>query len=520
MDTPERVTARGRYMQLTGPREPYLQRGREVSELTIPKLLPYEGSNGHTKLPTPYQSIGAEGVNTLAAKLLFALMPPNQPFFKLPLTDRSVAELSGSEEARSKLEDALSSYEREMQSKIEASAMRVTVAEALKHLVAIGNVLLHVGEDNLRFFPLDRYVIHRDPSGTVLEIIVKETVDISTLPDAARAIAEAAPYDRRKKERPRNIDLYTSVKYYHGSGNGQVHQEINDTTIPGSRGIYPKDATAWIPLRWSIVAGESYGRGHGEDYLGDLKSLEGLSKAQLEAAAASSKVVGLVDPNGVTDETDINEAENLEFVSGRASDVTFLQVQKHTDLRTAETVIDRLERRLSRAFLMNTSVQRAGERVTAEEIRFLASELEDNLGGVYSILSIEFQRPLAKRIMSVMTRKGELPALPKGTIKLTVTTGLEALGRGHDLRKLDLLIAGAAQTFGPEAVAAEFNISDYLTRRAAALSIDMRGLLKSPEQKNLEAENAQLKEMIAQLGPQAIQQIGGLAQKGMEAPPQ
>ncbi|WP_416142518.1 portal protein [Escherichia coli] len=47
----------------------------------------------------------------------------------------------------------------------------------------------------------------------------------------------------------------------------------------------------------------------------------------------------------------------------------------------------------------NSAVQRTGERVTAEEIRYVASELEDTLGGVYSILSQELQLPLVRVLL-------------------------------------------------------------------------------------------------------------------------
>ena len=40
--------------------------------------------------------------------------------------------------------------------------------------------------------------------------------------------------------------------------------------------------------------------------------------------------------------------------------------------------------------MLQSSVQRDAERVTTEEIRYLAGELEDTLSGIYSILSQDF----------------------------------------------------------------------------------------------------------------------------------
>lgn len=50
--------------------------------------------------------------------------------------------------------------------------------------------------------------------------------------------------------------------------------------------------------------------------------------------------------------------------------------------------------------LLNSAVQRNGERVTAEEIRYVAGELEDTLGGVYSLLSQELQLSLIRRVFT------------------------------------------------------------------------------------------------------------------------
>ena len=70
-------------------------------------------------------------------------------------------------------------------------------------------------------------------------------------------------------------------------------------------------------------------------------------------------------------------------------------MQKFNDFRVAQESAQKIEERLAAAFLLNSSVQRDAERVTAEEVRFMAQELESTLGGVYSVLSQEFQLPLS-----------------------------------------------------------------------------------------------------------------------------
>ncbi|MBX9279900.1 portal protein, partial [Klebsiella pneumoniae] len=81
------------------------------------------------------------------------------------------------------------------------------------------------------------------------------------------------------------------------------------------------------------------------------------------------------------------------------------------------------------------------ERVTAEEIRYVASELEDTLGGVYSILSQELQLPLVRVLLKQLQATQQIPELPKEAVEPTISTGLEAIGRGQDLDKLERCIA-------------------------------------------------------------------------------
>src|SRR6056300_1125749 len=103
-------TAAGYYHNCTADREPFLRRARDVSKLTLPSLVPPEGHTNQT-LPTPYQGLGARGVNSLASKLLLALFPPNQSFIRLRLSPDALAQL-GEGQARSEVDAALAGIEK------------------------------------------------------------------------------------------------------------------------------------------------------------------------------------------------------------------------------------------------------------------------------------------------------------------------------------------------------------------------------------------------------------------------
>ena len=267
------------------------------------------------------------------------------------------------------------------------------------------------------------------------------------------------------------------------------------------------------------VDGEDYGRGYVEQYFGDLQSLEGLTKAIVEGAAASSKVLFLVNPNGTTRARTLAESPNGAIREGSAADVSVLQTQKSNDFSVAQTAMQQIQERISYAFLLTESTIRNADRVTAEEGRLVTQSIERQLGGIYSVLSQEFQLPLVNRVMDRMEKTKKLPKIPRDKITPAIVTGIEALGRGNDLNRLDIYLTGIAQVLGPEVLAQYVNIQEYMSRRASALGIDTDGLVRSQEEIDAMMQQQQMAQMANSLGPQAINSVGQLAGKQMENQP-
>lgn len=460
----------GRYTALEVFRAGPLLRARDCAALTIPSLLPPAGATQATTLDTPWQSLGARGTNNLASKLLLALFPPNSPFFRQKIDDKTIMELSQDEEAKAAVENALSQREIAIVEELEAHGIRVPAFEMLKLLVVTGNALLFSEDDGtIRIFRLDNYVVKRDPKGNVLEIVVHEKVSPLCLPEDIQVAIERV--DKKPEE---VVDLYTRI--LRTKTNYVVTQEAAGVPIPDSFGTYPLDKSPWRPLRWAAVGGEDYGRGLAEEYMGDLQSLETLTQAIVEGAAAAARLLFLVS-SGTTRIKDLQNAPNCGFVAGNKDDVHALQVEKYADFRVALEESDRLEKRLSAAFMLNESATRPAERVTAEEIRYMAREIEDSFGGVYSVLSQDLQMFLVQRAQDRMESKQMLPKLPKDSVKITIITGLDALGRSHDLTKLNMFM-GEMEPVADE-LKARLNFLNYANRVASGTGVDIKGLFMS-----------------------------------------
>ena len=322
-----------RYANLAANRDSFLQRARDAAELTVPTLMPPEGHSGYTNYKTPYQAVGARGVNNLASKLLLTLLPPNSPFFRLIIDDFDIEKIAG-KEARGAIEEALSRIERTSMQEIESTAIRVPVYEALKQLIVAGNALLFFPktEGAMKVFRLDRYVVKRDTMGNVMEIITNESVSPVMLPEKARLMltqTDNITQEREADYNNKNLDLYTYV--CRKEDKFHIHQEVKGMIVPDSEGFYPLNKNPFIPLRFTRIDGEDYGRGFVEEYIGDLRSLEALTRAIVEGSAASSKVLFLVRPNGTTKQNTLAKAPNGAIVQGDANDVTTLQVYKFND---------------------------------------------------------------------------------------------------------------------------------------------------------------------------------------------
>jgi hypothetical protein len=508
--------AAARYKHLEARRSPFVSAAEAAARYTLPSVFPpvaeREQPMAQTKIVTitPWQNIGSRGVNNLASKLLLALLPPSTPFFRFILSDAIREKVKQDPATEHEVDSALAKMERRVMEEIEGAGARVDVFEMLRHLVVTGNYLLFTPiKGALKGFDLGSYVVRRDRRGTVLEIVVREGVDRKSAEKRVKEIIEAKV--DAKDEKP--VFLFTHIELDEG-GTYRIYQEVANTVVPGSQGSYPADKLPWMCLRFRKIEGEDYGRGLVEENIGDLKSLESLTQSIVEGSAASAKLLFGVKPGALTNPRTLVSLKNGEFFAGAEGDVWPLQINKGADLNVAATTAQKIEEQLKFVFLMNTAVQRKGERVTAEEIRYMAGELDDSLGGVYSILTQEFQLPLVKRFTHRLQRTGVLPVVKEQDLKPMIVTGLEAIGRQQDIGKL----RGLAEDIGILAqidptILQLVDTRDMLRRMAVARGVE-ESVVKSDDQVAQEQQAQQQAAMQQQVVGTAVQALGKGAEQG------
>lgn len=500
-------SSKERFSKLDADRSSVLDRARECSKLTIPSVIVDDGHTESDDLETPYQAVGSRLVHSLASKLLLALLPPNTSFFRL-MPNPEVVEFAQQqvENGKEELERNLVTLEQEMMKQIEREALRVPIFEAIKSLIIGGNSLLYKTETGIKNYRLANYVIARDFSGNPVEIICKESITKDTLP---ADLLEKVTSDPDLKESTK-LTIYTRAARKEGVW--YEWQEVEGIVVEDSDVTYnnPNDLP-FIPLRWTSINGENYGRGLVEQYLGDFRSLEALRQLLLEGSAVMARVIFGKRAGSVVDVDDINEAENGTCILGDLEqDITTLRVDKGMDFQTPWQLKQEIVRNLEQAFLAASSAARDSERTTATEIRMMAADLEKSLGGVYSILSLELQRPLATLLLS--QSKADVQSLG---IDIAIVTGVEALGRNVELEKIRQFNGLIQELGSPEIILSRLNVSVYIDRIANSLGLDPTGLIKTEEQLQQEQAAQQQQAMMDQAGGTAMNAVAQQAPQMM-----
>ena len=488
---------------LDGERSSLIERTEKYAGWTLPNVFPIDNLTDSDEMQHDFQSVGAEAVTNLSNKMMMALFPPSRQFFRMNLDDDQRAEImEASEIDEPELEKAIAKAERAANARLAKKSGRVVLTNVMLKLIVTGNALLHKpAMEKLSVYGLRNYVITRDHRGGVVKMILRESKKVRALSDDLAKIAKS-----NGKDDTTEIHLYTCAQRI-GDDKYLVWQELeNFAYAHRAPGLHSKANLPWIPLTWNLSEGQDYGNGLVENYAGDFHSLSMFSEIEGDFAAVATDIKNLVNPAGMTDVQEIAQAASGAYISGQEADIFSYSPDVKAQTDFIANRIDKLERRIGRAFLLNSAVTRDAERVTAEEIRQQAQELEGSLGGVYSRIAEELQQQLAKYLME------EENTVFKG-IEPTILTGLESLSRMSDVDRLRAMILDAAELSNvPEDVRVRLNLTGILNKLSAGHGVDTEGVINTPEQvKEEQDRKAQEQANLAGTEAGAVAQATGQA---------
>lgn len=499
------------FQELDGKRQGLITRCQLYASFTIPKLcLPEGRGENDPSLKHDWQSVGAQAVNHLSNKLMITLFSPSRPFFRIDPSSALKAQLAEAKVETAEVNEALSDAEKAAVKELDQMGSRPTLYELIKHLMVTGNVLVKLSKEGIEAFGLKRYVVRRSHSGTLLDTILKSQVELQELDADAReqVIKELGPDPQVGPAQ--QLFLYEWVTR-NEDGSYSMTQWVNKVKLEGSKymGKYPALQNPYRPLTWDRASGDNYGTGLVEDYEGDFASLSALSEAQIQAAILASEFRWMVNPAGMTKVEDLQRSKNGDALPGSASDIQALEHGKAGDLGIIRTIGQDYIQRIGRGFLLNSAVTRDAERVTAEEIRIQAQELETALGGVYSRIAVDLQLPMAlwlcTRIKMSLVGKAFEPV---------IITGLDALSRNGDMDVLKAFLGDLAAVGSlPPPLLATLKIEAIIAALAAGRGLKSKDYVKSQDEMQADQQQQQQAELNSQATQEGIRAGGQAAQQ-------
>lgn len=514
---PKKVASRFEELQ----REIDFPRLETYASYTLPSVMPPENSKGR-ELQASVDSTGAQAVNHLSNKLILTLFRPNQPFYRLEVADEDIVEINklatagdpDSIAVLQALDDELTAKENSALLELDYNKYRTESTMAANHLIITGNALMYHPEDGgkVQTYGLRDYAVQRDLSGTLTELITRDKKALETFSQDIQDQIKASKRNTSEKGSDKDVCLYTHVKL-NDKGKYELKQYADDIELD-SEGLWAPEDLPWIPLTWKRIRGENYGRGLVEDYAGAFHALTVLTNSLIDLAAIAADIKWLVRPSSVLDVEKLNNSKSGSYHQGEEGDIVAAQLNKLQDMQIVMNAIERYTIQISKAFLLNSAATRDAERVTAEEIRFIANELEMSYGGIYSRFAEEWQLPVARLTLRRVGLK-----IGKGrTIYPRIITGLESLTRSGDMENIHLMFADlAAAASIPEVFQQEFDAQAFIKFAAKRRGVEYSQFLKSmetkaAEQQAMQQQQQQMMQAQAQAnvseeaGKQAVQQ--------------
>lgn len=468
---------------------------------TIPSVFPkdeYFGNYQNKQIEYDCQSIGAGLVFRLATKLASTLFPAGTSFFRMELSD----------EVKALFDDAqienIIDYENRACERLFLNASYAQLVQMMCLLIVTGDCLLYRYNDSLRVYSLRDYTVKRNQLGDVLDIVIQECKYWSELEPNVQAIVGSKPNDDRLK-------MYTRVqkKYKNGHTFWKVTQEINGKDI-GTEVIYPDKLCPYIPVTWSFVNGDNYGRGYVELYASDLYKLSRMSEALADYQFESLRVLHLVNPAGVFDTDSAENAPTGEYIQGDPNAVSAYEAGDASKIQQIMLQLNEIEQRLNVAF-MYTGNTREGERVTAYEISQNAQEAEQVLGGVYSQLSQNLHLPLAYLLLNE-ENTAIIHDINRKNLKLSILTGLQALSRSSENQSLVIACSELNATipaFTSLGLSAKWNIDAVAEMIFSANGVNFKSLQFTEEEMQQRAQAQMEAQQASQMQALAAQQAQG-----------
>jgi len=170
----------------------------------------------------------------------------------------------------------------------------------------------------------------------------------------------------------------------------------------------------FMVARWSVDAGELYGRGPGIDSLPDQKLLNAIWRTYIRNAEKAADPPLLVDDDGVMPGSQLRITPSAMITvrndGGAREPVRYLEHRGRFDI--SEAVVETRTRKVEKAFHSEIIQAFQDPRMTATQVLELARLSQRILSPVLGRMQVELLEPMIERVYGIISRSGGFPPPP------------------------------------------------------------------------------------------------------------
>lgn len=470
-----------------------------IPQLNLEAVKPEEGSSD---LPN-------SAIENFTAKLQKTLFPDNRAFFAFNAPEEAKVQ-SGAD--KTDINRNLESAVNAIMTLLKDKKLYSILPKVFENATVIGNALVFMGykkSDPIQFISPADFVWRRTASGTVKELIIREVIALEDIVDKElrRVLENDIGYDMAQYKtetnnlstQPRSIQKYTYV-YFEDNGTQVISEYVGKFKV-GKEIRRSAKEPLFLPIAPDLPLKAQYGVGKVKGAVSSILQIRSASKTwarhnslisdlKIGVAPSASNAIKAMAKQRTSNHVVLNDPKDMQ-----------LMPWGNVNMSSVEMSYENAKQDLSRIFLMQQGVTRQAERVTAEEIRRNAEELNAANSNLISAYESQLQGPLVQYALyhlDIENEEGDSIKDALEDLDVKLLTGTEAIGRVSQSDNVTTMLQEATLLGGvPEHIARHMKINNILNILAQGRGLPSDEIVKSKQELQAEQEAAQ--EQQAQL---------------------
>lgn len=484
-----------------------------VAMLDLEAIMP-SLTSGSTDLPNT-------AVDNFDSKLHRTLFPVNRSFFMFDVPTKQLEELGvDAVAANTAVEKAVAGCMDILKKK----RLYSVLPSLFENCTVTGNGLLYMGlsfSDKIQFISPADFVWRRTASGDVREIIIREVIALEDVhdKDLKKALIEDAKVDfsKHKSEDNNNAGVLEAVQAY-------IYVQIDHTgkqLISRYVGPYKVGKTItksanepiFIPVAPTLPVKSQYGIGKVKNAVSSILQIRNATQAynNMNNLIASMKIA--IAPSAYNAVKDSASNTGSKYIPLKSADDMKLMPWGNVNMQGTDNSFQIAKSEISRIFQMDSGLVRDAERVTAEEIRLLAEELNAANADLLSSYADQLQEPLVKYALyhlELEDSEGNSVTDAIKELEVRILTGTEAIGKVSESDNLSTMLVEVSRLKDiPEDVRPMLKIDNIVKMYAQGRGLQTAEIVKSQEEMAQEAQAAKESQQEAQAAEMQAQAMNG-----------